>query len=99
MARAGYDGASVAAIAAEAGVAAGGVHYHFRSKGEILTDLIERLVATAEQRVDSRLRSASDARSRLAAILEALLLPGEGADPEAVALWALIGAEAVRNAE
>ena len=99
MARTGYDGASVNAIAAEAGVASGGVHYHFGSKAEILIDLVERLVATAETRIEARARNAADARGRLAAILDGLLLQGEDADRSAVAVWALIGAESVRNEE
>ena len=99
MARSGYDGASVAAVAAEAGVATGGVHYHFGSKHEILIDLIERLVATAEARVESRASRADTPRAQLLAILDGLLVRGADARPDAVATWALIGAEAVRNPE
>ena len=97
MARSGYDGASVATIAAEAGIATGGVHYHFRSKGEILVDLVERLVAVAEARVQARVEKTPEPHAELAAILDGLLVQGPDADPEAVAVWALIGAEAVRN--
>jgi TetR/AcrR family transcriptional repressor of bet genes len=99
MAREGYDGASVAAIAREAGVAAGGVHYHFASKAEILVDLVERLVVVAEQRVDDRVARARDGRGRLAAILDGLLALDATADPAAIATWSLVGAEAVRNEE
>jgi TetR/AcrR family transcriptional repressor of bet genes len=97
MARAGYDGASVTAIAQEAGIVSGGVHYHFDSKAEILTDLIERLVATARARIERRLEDAESPRTRLTAILDALLDVDAGADPHAVAVWALVGAEAVRS--
>jgi TetR/AcrR family transcriptional repressor of bet genes len=89
----------VTAIAAEAGVAAGGVHYHFASKAEILADLVDRLVERAHARIVSRSAAAPDARGRLLAILDALLVQDDGADPDAVAVWALIGAEAVRNEE
>ncbi len=99
MAREGYDGASVAAIAREAGVAAGGVHYHFASKAEILVDLVERLVVVAEQRVDDRVARARDGRGRLAAILDGLLALDATADPAAIATWSLVGVEAVRNEE
>jgi len=99
MARSGYDGASVSAIASEAGIATGGVHYHFASKAEILVDLVERLVAVAELRIESRASEASGGRSVLVAILDGLLALTEVADPAAVAGWALIGAEAVRNQE
>jgi TetR/AcrR family transcriptional regulator, transcriptional repressor of bet genes len=97
MARTGYDGASIAAIAAEAGVAAGGVHYHFGSKAEILTDLVDRLVGVARSRIEARLERADTARDRLLAILDGLLDAGGDAEPDAVAVWSLIAAEAVRN--
>jgi TetR/AcrR family transcriptional repressor of bet genes len=97
MARTGYERASVSAIAAEARVATGGVHYHFDSKLEILTDLVERLVMKARVRIESRLETASTPRARLVAILDALLDADDEADPEAVAVWALVGAEAVRS--
>jgi TetR/AcrR family transcriptional regulator, transcriptional repressor of bet genes len=97
MARTGYDGASIAAIAAEAGVAAGGVHYHFGSKAEILTDLVDRLVGVARSRIEARLARADTARDRLLAILDGLLDAGGDAEPDAVAVWSLIAAEAVRN--
>ena len=99
MARTGYDGASVTAIAAEAGVATGGVHYHFDSKRKILVDLVERLVATAQGRIERRLEAAATPRERLGAVLDALLLVDRDAEPEAVAVWALVGAEAVRSEE
>lgn len=97
MARSGYDGATVAAVAREAGIAAGGVHYHFKSKAEILLDLVARVVETAQERIAARTARAGTARERLLAVLDGLLDLGEDADEEAVALWALIGAEAVRN--
>jgi TetR/AcrR family transcriptional repressor of bet genes len=99
MARHGYDGASVTAIAKEAGIASGGIHYHFDSKAEILIELIERLVATARARIARRLEAAATPRARLTAILDALLDLDADADPDAVAVWALVGAEAVRNPE
>ena len=99
MARTGYDGATVAAIAAEAGVATGGVHYHFEAKADILMELVERLTTTAANRIVSRLRDDQTPRERIAAVLDGLLAVDDDADPSAVALWALVGAEAVRNRE
>ncbi|HEX8121066.1 MAG TPA: TetR/AcrR family transcriptional regulator [Solirubrobacteraceae bacterium] len=97
MAGTGYDGATITAIAREAGVAPGGVHYHFASKDEILVDLVERVVGVAYERIRERSAAVTSARDRLAAILDALLAVDEGADAHALALWSLIGAEAVRN--
>ena len=43
MAREGYGHATVQAIAAEAGLAPGLIHYHFADKREILVELVETL--------------------------------------------------------
>ena len=99
MATEGYDGASIAAIAREAGVATGAVHYHFESKAEILSDLVERLVEAARHRISSRAATAADPRERLTAILDGLLATGDDARPQDVAVWSLVAAEAVRNDE
>lgn len=97
MARTGYEGATVAAIAQEAGVASGVIHYHFESKGEILGALVDRVVAAGTRRVADRLEHAPDGRSRLLAVLDGLLDQSDDADPQAANLWAVIGAEAIRN--
>jgi TetR/AcrR family transcriptional regulator, transcriptional repressor of bet genes len=47
----GYAGATVAAIAAEAGVAPGLVHHHFENKDELLGALLRTLVAAFRERV------------------------------------------------
>lgn len=95
MARVGYERASIAAIAKEAGLAPGLVHYHFETKAEILRTLVEMLSTTARARIEARLATAEGATARLEAFVDALLARGEGARPEAAALWALVGAEAV----
>ncbi len=99
MAETGYQGASVAAIAREAGLAPGLLHYHFASKAEMLHVLVERLVAQARARIAARDAHAETAEERLFALLDALLGRGADADPAAVACWTLIGAEAVKDAE
>ena len=99
MARTGYDRASIGAIAAEAGVAAGGVHYHFSSKAEILEVLVARLVGVAEDRTAGRMAIAGTPRDRVAALLDGLLALEDDSDPHAVAVWSLVAAEAVRNAD
>jgi TetR/AcrR family transcriptional repressor of bet genes len=99
MAETGYQGASVAAIAREAGLAPGLLHYHFGSKAEILHVLFERLVSQARARIASRDARAETEEERLFALLDALLGKGGDADPAAVACWTLIGAEAVKDAE
>lgn len=94
----GYDGATIARIARAAGLTPGLLHYHFGSKQAILVALVEDLVGRARARIDARLEAASrDPEARVGAILAGLLDDGDGADPEAVACWAQVGAEAIRN--
>lgn len=100
MARDGYERATVAAIAKRAGLASGLVHYHFRDKDEILVALVERIVAGLEGRVAARLaRAGEGARARLHALVDAHVGLGDDADPNAVAMWAAVAAEAMRNPE
>lgn len=100
MAVHGYERASVQAVARAAGLSPGLVHYHFANKEEILLALVESLMAGVRARIDARLSVAGEQpRERLGAYLDAILAVGEGADPAAVATWALVGAEAVRLPE
>lgn len=99
MARHGYERASIAAIAKEAGLAPGLVHYHFETKAEILRVLVEGLVATARARIAERTRAAEGGAERLDAFVDALLARGDDADPAAAACWALVGAEAATQPE
>jgi TetR/AcrR family transcriptional repressor of bet genes len=101
MAKRGYEGASVAAIAKAAGLAPGLVHYHFKDKQEILLTLAEQLAARVHERVASRLArvKGGDARARVDAFLDAFLATGADADPASVASWVTISAEAIRQPE
>lgn len=100
IAREGYRGATVAAVAQEAGLNQGLLHYHFKRKLEIVVALLERLAAAVEARAEGRLRRAgADPRARLLAYVDAHVALGKGADPRAVAAWVAIGAEAVREPE
>lgn len=97
MAERGYDGASVAAIAEAAGLTPGLVHYHFRSKQEILLALLEHLAATVRARVE---RAGGDTpRERLGRLVDAFLALDAAADAGAVACWVTLGAEALRQEE
>lgn len=100
MAREGYERATIAAIAKRAGLAPGLVHYHFEDKGEILVALVERIVSGLEARVTARLAAAAPgARAHLHALVDAHVALGDDADPNAVAMWAAVAAEAMRRPE
>ncbi|MDJ0851785.1 MAG: TetR family transcriptional regulator [Myxococcota bacterium] len=96
MAERGYAKATIQAIAAEAGLTPGLVHYHFANKQEILLALIAALGDVVRKRMDSGARSP---RARLDDTVDALLGTGRGIEAEAVACWVVVGAEAVRQPE
>lgn len=94
----GYDGASTVEIAREARLAPGLVHYHFRSKAEILHDAVRRLAALVRARAQRRLAHAgTDPQRRLEAWIDALLARGEDADANTVACWVDIASQAARD--
>lgn len=100
MAEHGYERATIADIARAAGLTSGLVHYHFASKQEVLLRLVGDLAERFRRRAEARLATAGpDARARLDALLDALLATGGDADPDAVACWSLVAAEAIRQEE
>jgi len=99
MARRGYERATVAEIAREAGLASGLLHYHFKDKQAVLVELGRRLGAVLASRVQHRLAHETTPGGRLDAYLEAHLALGPDADPKAVASWVALGAEAIRQPE
>lgn len=99
MAEHGYEKATIQLIAHKAGLAPGLVHYHFKTKAEILLELIRTLADLSRQRFVGFAESAASADARLRAYLNARLAKGQGADPHVVAAWVIIGAEAVRQPE
>jgi TetR/AcrR family transcriptional repressor of bet genes len=99
MARVGYEKATIQAIAREAGLAPGLVHYHFHNKQEILICLVAAIADYAKERFAHVAESAVAPDARLDAYLKARLGLGDGASAERVAAWVMIGAEAVRQPE
>ncbi|MBV1776506.1 TetR family transcriptional regulator [Burkholderiaceae bacterium DAT-1] len=99
MATQGYEKATIQAIAKEAGLAPGLLHYHFKSKREMLVCLVSTLADYGQQRFVQIAGAAVSPMDKLAAYLEARLGLGDGAAPDVVAAWVMIGAEAVRQAE
>ncbi len=99
IARHGYEKATIQAIAAQAGLAPGLIHYHFKNKQEILVSLIATMAAAANARYAAVLGDQVEPAARLRAYLHARLGLGDGAAPQIVAAWVMIGAEAVRQPE
>ncbi len=99
IAKTGYEKATIQAIAAQAGLTPGLIHYHFKTKRDILASLSETLAGAATVRFDALAQSAADPLSHLKAYLHARLGLGSGAEPDLVAAWVMIAAEAVRQSE
>ncbi|MBI1889853.1 MAG: TetR/AcrR family transcriptional regulator [Burkholderiales bacterium] len=99
MADQGYEKATIQSIAKQAGLTPGLIHYHFQSKGEILIALVHSLAQFSRARYAYFASEATTPRERLNACIDARLAKGEGANPDAVSAWVVIGAEAVRQPE
>ena len=100
MATQGYDGASIADIAAAAGLTSGLVHYHFRNKLEILVAVAADLREQHERILAAALAPcAANPKRALDTFLDVHLAVGKNADPERLACWIAVGAEAIRHAE
>ena len=89
----GYAGATIAAVANEAGVAPGLLHHHFKNKEEMLDALLEELVS----RFRERRRSYEADEDALGAYVDAALKLDARADVTAARCWVGLFAEAVRS--
>ncbi len=99
MASEGYAGASMAAVAKQAGLKQGLLHYHCTSKQEMLLALGAHLTQVVEQRYAARLKTADTPIAALEAWLAAHLQTGEDQDLTAVRCWVVLGAEALSQPE
>lgn len=93
----GYAKATVQAIAREAGLTPGLLHYHFASKHDILMALVQTVANFGQARYQDALADADTPQAQLHAYLQARLGLGHGADAQVVRAWVMIGAEAVRQ--
>lgn len=89
----GYAGATIAAIANEAGLTPGLLHHHFRSKDEMLEALLSELISGFRDRV--RLYEAEG--DPLLAYADGALRLGARADITAARCWVGLFAEAIRS--
>ncbi len=86
----GRGGATIASVAAEAGVAPGLVHHHFASKEELYEAAIDELVSSFRLREKSR-------GSTLEAWADAALTLDDRSDVTAARAWVGLFAEALTN--
>ena len=92
LAEHGVEGATMARVAAKAGVVPGLLHHHFESKDEMTDALLAALIA----RFRERTREVGEA-DRLMAYGMAALSLGRGSDGAAARAWVGILAEALRR--
>lgn len=97
LAKQGYERASIGDIAKAAKITPGLVHYHFKNKLEILEVLVADLIAERHALLDRKIASTSDPWRQLDALIDHYLHPGKDADPEALACWVVLSAEALRE--
>jgi TetR/AcrR family transcriptional repressor of bet genes len=93
LAEHGYSGATIAAVAQEAGVAPGLVHYHFANKADMLASLLDHLI----YRFRHRARSVEANADPLTAYAAAAVRLDATADAVAARCWVGVLAEAVRD--
>jgi TetR/AcrR family transcriptional repressor of bet genes len=93
LAEHGYQGATIVAVAARAGVAPGLVHHYFADKTELLSSLLEDLVS----RFRARVRGREGALGPLVAYTEGAVGLDRTADLVAARCWVGLFAEAVRD--
>lgn len=95
----GYENASIQSIGKSCGLTPGLIHYHFKSKQEILVALIKSLSSVARIRYESLAEEATTPAQKLEAFIDSALALGKNSDEKAVSAWVVIGAEAIRQPE
>jgi TetR/AcrR family transcriptional regulator, transcriptional repressor of bet genes len=93
LAEHGYEGATIVAVAARAGVAPGLVHHYFDDKAELLSSLLDELVSRFRARVSAKERTVDP----LVAYLDGAVALDGTADLVAARCWVGLLAEAVRD--
>ncbi|MBF7074192.1 TetR/AcrR family transcriptional regulator [Glaciecola sp. MH2013] len=99
MAQQGYEKASIQAIAKEAGLAPGLIHYHFKTKQDILISAVNWIVRSAEGRLAKLQQEKQSPWEKLEAFINARLAIGDTQMPEVVSAWVVIAAESIRQPE
>jgi TetR/AcrR family transcriptional repressor of bet genes len=93
LAEHGYEGATIVAVAARAGMAPGLVHHYFDGKTELLSSLLDELLS----RFRVRVRAKEGAVDPLMAYVDAAVGLDQTADLVAARCWVGLFAQAVRD--
>lgn len=93
MAATGYERASIKSIAVRAGLTSGLVHYHFKSKQDVLLALIDGLIEQANAAFELILATRATPASKLATFVSSRVGLGTQADAALVKTWVCILAE------
>jgi len=93
----GYAGATIAAVAEEAGVARGLVHHCFRDKADLLESLLRELMARFRRRTRALQEHGDRPSDPLSAYAAAAVRLDATADTVAARCWVGVLAEAVRD--
>jgi TetR/AcrR family transcriptional repressor of bet genes len=99
MSEKGYEKASIQMIGKAAGLTPGLIHYHFKTKQDILLALVDWISQAAINRLNTLNEGLTEPWDKLAAFINARLATGEDAMPEIVSAWVVIAGESVRQPE
>jgi TetR/AcrR family transcriptional repressor of bet genes len=99
MSEKGYEKASIQMIGKAAGLTPGLIHYHFKTKQDILLALVDWISQAATNRLNTLNEGLTEPWDKLAAFINARLATGEDAMPEIVSAWVVIAGESVRQPE
>jgi len=99
MAEKGYEKASIQMIGKAAGLSPGLIHYHFKTKQDILLALVDWISKAATDRLNTLNEGVTEPWDKLTAFINARLATGDDAMPEIVSAWVVIAGESVRQPE
>jgi TetR/AcrR family transcriptional repressor of bet genes len=99
MAEKGYEKASIQMIGKAAGLSPGLIHYHFKTKQDILLALVGWISQAATDRLNILNNGVTNPWDKLTAFINARLATGDDAMPEIVSAWVVIAGESVRQPE
>jgi TetR/AcrR family transcriptional repressor of bet genes len=97
MAQKGYEKASIADVAQQAGLTQGLIHYHFNNKQEILLAVLEDLINQHKVRLEEKLEGKKDPLSQLETFIDFHLKLDNSADPNMLNCWIMLSGEALRQ--